>query len=80
MRKPKNAIVLIDPHGDMAEEIARFKEFRRYPKKDRLVYIDPVLREDAFPSLNPFFNKDKSERNIRLMAQEIKRILDVLLK
>jgi len=72
--------VLIDPHGDMAEEIARFREFQCGPAKDRLVYIDPNLSEEAWPTINPFHLPDKSERNIGLMAQEIKRILDVLLK
>ena len=41
LRKPGSAtVVVIDPHGDLAEEIARFKEHR---KSDRLIYIDPYL-------------------------------------
>ncbi|OMH28088.1 hypothetical protein [Motiliproteus sp. MSK22-1] len=64
----------------MAGEIARFQEFKKSPAKDRLVFIDPALKEDTFPSLNPFIAHDFSERGVSIMAQELKRILDVLLK
>lgn len=61
-------------------EIARFKEFQYSPVKNRLVYIDPALSEKSFPSINPFAMNDHSERSISIMAQELKRILDILLK
>lgn len=79
-KKPKNAIVLLDPHGDMSKEIARFKEFSNPKISDRLVYIDPWLSSNAYPSLNPFAFVDANEDSINLMTQEIIRILNVLLK
>lgn len=77
---PKSSIIVIDPHGDMANEIAKFKEFRPNRKMNRLVYIDPHLKPWSSPSINPFDINDKSDNNVNATAQEIKRILDVLLK
>lgn len=52
LRKPvkkQSAVVLLDPHGDLAEETARFREFgsRKYAR--RLVYIDPMLQDGFYP-------------------------------
>lgn len=78
--KPKSAVVLLDPHGDMAKEIAKFKEFSKPKISNRLVYIDPSLSSNAYPSINPFVFVDPDEDSINLMTQEIIRILNVLLK
>jgi type IV secretory pathway TraG/TraD family ATPase VirD4 len=45
------ALILIDPHGDIAEQVAQFKE---NVSNGRLVYIDPFLSPDHSPVLNPF--------------------------
>ncbi|MGL1955846.1 MAG: DUF87 domain-containing protein [Colwellia sp.] len=79
-RKPKNAIVLLDPHGDMSKEIARFKEFTKPKISDRLVYLDPSLSSNSYPSINPFQFVGTHDDSINLMTQEIIRILNVLLK
>src|SRR5512132_1552281 len=58
LRKPGSAtVVVIDPHGDLAEEIARFKEHR---SSDRLIYIDPYLDGSGgrMPTINPFALRD----------------------
>ncbi|MCG7549022.1 MULTISPECIES: hypothetical protein [Pseudoalteromonas] len=47
---------------------------------DRLVYIDPSLSTSAYPSINPFSFVDTHEDSMNLMAQEIIKILNVLLK
>lgn len=78
--KPKNAIVLLDPHWDMSKEIARFKEFSNKKIADRLVYIDPSLSSNAYPSINPFAFVDTHDDSINLMTQEIIKIFNVLLK
>src|SRR5439155_567960 len=46
-------VVVFDPSGDLAAQVARFKEFI---DSDRLVYIDPLLgeKQDRLPSINPF--------------------------
>lgn len=49
------AVIILDPHGDMAEQIAQWPEFAQNGTHDgRLVYIDPFLDEDYAPCLNPF--------------------------
>jgi len=44
------AVVILDPHGEVAEQVARWQEFAH---NDRLVYIDPALDEVFKPTLNP---------------------------
>ncbi len=56
---PSSAVVVIDPNGDMALEIAQFKEMY---KNDRLVYFDPYLDSDSFPVINPFFMGENQNR------------------
>jgi len=45
-------MILIDPHGKLAEEVAAQKSFRN---RERLVYIHPGLdhSERRFPIINP---------------------------
>jgi len=64
----------------MSKEIARFKEFSKPKIADRLVYIDPSLSSNAYPSINPFQFVGTDDDSINLMTQEIIRILNVLLK
>ena len=49
-RNTGTAVVILDPHGDLAEEVAAWKE---NATGDRLVYIDPALQAGVFPSFNP---------------------------
>lgn len=52
------AIVVLDPHGDLAEDVARFKE---NADNDRLVYIRPGAFNRRTVSFNPFEFPDKDE-------------------
>ena len=63
----------------MAEEIAQFSEFSKPHVQDRLVYIDPMLKQGFSPCLNPFELDNRSEKNIAVMTQELKRIIELLL-
>ncbi len=45
------AVVFIDPHNDVSEQIAKFKPNR---DNDRLVYVKPGINGQDFPGLNPF--------------------------
>jgi hypothetical protein len=74
------AVVIIDPHGDMVEEIARFKRFSPENNYDDLVYIDPTLKNGFSPSINPFEIDDTSENNIAITTQELKRVINTLLQ
>lgn len=74
------AVVIIDPHGDMVEEIARFKRFSPENDYDDLVYIDPTLKNGFSPSINPFEIEDTSENNVAITTQELKRVINALLQ
>jgi len=78
-RKVKNTCIILDPHGDMADEIAHFSEFSKPHIRDRLVLIDPMLKQGFSPCLNPFELDSRSEKNIAIMTQELKRIIEILL-
>lgn len=79
-KQPKEAVILLDPHGDMAQEIAQFNEFSQAKYSDRLVYIDPSIKLGYSPSINPFQLDVKTEQNIALMTQELLSIIKVLLQ
>ena len=60
----KPCLVLIDPHGDLAESVASFQN----PKgnDDWLVYVKPALGSDITPSINPFEMASKDWNDIAL--------------
>ncbi len=76
--KKDKTIIVIDPHGDLAEQIAKWKEFK--DNYDDLVYIDPFLDKSFTPILNPFDIKDKTEQNIDILAQELTKVFQELIK
>lgn len=56
----KTAVVVIEPHGDLAKQIAQWRDFQEDP--DRLVYIDPAIDIEQYtPIFNPLDIPD-SER------------------
>lgn len=55
------AIIVIDPDGDLAKEVVRFKENAQPFRKDKLVYIDPFLDHRRTPVINPFDLPDKEQ-------------------
>ena len=57
----KTSFVIIDPHGDLAEEIRNLSEVA---DSGRLVYINPTLQEGYTPTLNPFLMKSGTEKDI----------------
>lgn len=76
----ESAIILIDPHGDLAEQVAFFRPDIFKNGVDDVVYIDPTLRDDLSPSINPFDIPFTSENELSRNTQEILRILEVLLQ
>lgn len=60
-------MVVIDPHGKLAREIAQFKENR---SNKRLVYIKPDLRDGIAPTLNPLELKKRSGDAITVQTEE----------
>ncbi len=80
MRKPDYCTtIFVDPHGDTAEELARFKEHK---KTDRLIYIDPYLdgRGGRVPTINPLELNDLSPQNTDIVAQALVSAFNQLLQ
>lgn len=69
-RKHSKGVVVIDPHGDLADELSYFGDELTYkiaPHEKRFV-------------INPFDIEDKSENNRELVAQEITALIGELVE
>jgi ABC-type oligopeptide transport system ATPase subunit len=69
--KDNKGLVVIDPNGDFAEQVAKFNENYPSHRRKKLVYIDPYLSKPHTPILNPFQIPDMSEYGIDLATQEL---------
>ncbi|TAN72756.1 MAG: DUF87 domain-containing protein [Magnetospirillum sp.] len=69
-------LVLIDPHGDLAEEVARFPEVAT---SGRLIFIQPGLSTEVTPTINPFDLADRSELSVHVMAEQLSGVFDQLM-
>lgn len=63
------ALVLIDPHGKIAQEVAQFSE---NANGERLVFISPDFDRTQTPVFNPFdIGRDSDALTIDIAAQEL---------
>lgn len=46
----QETVILFDPHGDIAEQVGRWKEHKN---GDNLIYFDPTLKTGFTPCINP---------------------------
>lgn len=60
--------VVIDPHGDLVQEISKFKECLN---NERVIYFDPQLYPDRTPCIDLFNPPDLKDSTIDTMAQNI---------
>ncbi len=60
------AVVVLDPHGTLAEQVARFEELEA---GDRLVYVRPRFYKGRNVSFNPFEFSAKDEDSLDLAVQ-----------
>lgn len=69
IQDPNKALVFIDPHGDAAYQLARFKEFQ---KGNRLIYIDPYKADvrGCYPCFNTFAIPTRSPRAVTAATQQ----------
>jgi len=72
--KNYGAVVVIEPHGDLASEISQWGLF---VEPDRLVYIDPNLEAGYTPTINPLELPPKA--NADVYAQELLTAFEELL-
>jgi energy-coupling factor transporter ATP-binding protein EcfA2 len=71
------SLVLIDPHGDLAEQVARFPDVAT---SGRLVYVHPTLSPGHTPTINPFELEDQSETAVHVMAEQIASVFGELMR
>ncbi len=64
----KFSFVLIDPHGDLAKKV---KRFHLNVDKERIIYIDPFLKDGYSPTFNVFDVGEKSIKNLSHTAEQI---------
>lgn len=75
IQKNDSAVIVIDPKGDLAEQVARFKEFSTPAGHDRLVYLNPTAFIGYSPIINPLelhnIPSDRQEQFIDRATEEI---------
>ena len=78
------SFVLIDPHGDLAEQIARLSFYhddrREHPDAPDLIYLDPFLgaKDGRFPTVNPLDVGKKTSFQLDKIAQQLTRVFQTL--
>jgi len=77
------SLILIDPHGDLAEEL---KSFALNTHKERVIYVDPYLSSGKTPIINPLElpldadgNIIKDEDTINGISEELVKVFQELL-
>lgn len=70
-----SALILVEPHGDLAKEICRWSYFKSNPNK--LVYIDPNLEKGYTPSFNPLTLPNSINPDV--YAQQLVSVFEQLL-
>ena len=78
VKNKDKGIVLIEPHGDLALQVAQLEYFRSNP--ERLVYIDFNIDSKYTPIINPFYLKEKSDKNIQTLTGALIKTFASLLK
>jgi len=84
---PDCGVVLIDPHGDLAQLVTRFKLFQEQTQRNRLVYLSAEFAtEGKSITINPFehdfHDLEEQERRIAigLKASELQKAFLLLFK
>lgn len=80
------SVVVIDPHGDLVQQIARkeafARDFEKHPEDPDLIVIDPFFaaRSGRYPTLNPLdlSGRSRSPAEIEKLAQQLSRVIESL--
>lgn len=75
-RRRRPGVILLEPHGELGESVARLKENFG---SDRLVYLDPTLNPSYSPVINPLEIADKSPVGIDRATEELLEVFRVVL-
>ena len=71
----KTAMVVLDPNGDFAEQVAKFKDNLIPFRKKDIIYIDPTLSKDVFPVVNPLDLPNISTETLDKVVQQMHKTL-----
>ena len=71
----KTAIVVLDPNGDFAEQVAKFKDNVMPFRKKDIVYIEPTLSKEFFPVINPLDLPNISTETLDKVVQQMHKTL-----
>ncbi len=70
------ALVVLDPHYDLAEDVARFRELA---EQDRLVLISPGRFDDCRVAFNPFDHPAKDAKSLNLAQLQFRGALEQII-
>lgn len=76
-KKQDEAIVVLDPHGDTYTTVKRFDLALENP--ERLICIDPTLREGHTVTINPLELRSRSLRDIEISTQSLVNVFEELI-
>lgn len=71
----KTAVVVLEPHGDLAQQVAQWREFREDP--ERLVYIDPAADIESVTTIFNPLDIPENERHPLQINKAAKEIVEV---
>ena len=83
------SLILIDPAGDLADQVARqtlfYDDFQKNKSDPNLIYIDPFLadgKNEIFPTINPLdiSGLDLDEYGISALAENVCSVFQALLR
>ncbi len=73
-RNSSTAVVLIEPHGKLSREVARWPELQG----ERLVYIRPGIDGEETPVFNPFDIEETQRKNPRVVSVLVDDTIEIL--
>lgn len=76
-KKQDEAIVVLDPHDDTYTTVKRFDLALENP--ERLICIDPTLREGHTVTINPLELRSRSLRDIEISTQSLVNVFEELI-
>lgn len=75
-RKRRRGVILLEPHGELSESVAKLKE--NYGS-DRLIFIDPTLNPGFSPVINPLDVEDKSTLGLDRATEQLVDVFRIVL-
>lgn len=78
IKQNDSAIIVIDPNGDMAEQISQFKENATPDRANKMIVFEPTMFNGFTQVLNPFDVDINDNRLIDIQTQELTRAFNLI--